>query len=311
MSTPPVALLLKSYRDDLEYTERLIASFHQHNAESLQLFCVVPPEDVAAFEVFAAPTVTVMSETLLGDYLTDVPVAGIRPGYINQEVVKLAFWELGLAENYFCIDSEAIFIRDFSTRDFLAPDGFPYTVLVEDNDLKVDPDYYRAHWQPREEALRSIAHCMDLDVGILRTCHGHQIFSSRALRDFKENFLEPRSWTYLDALNSAPYEFTWYNFWVQKTSIIPIHQREPLVKVFHSENQHIEFILSGASPADLARGYLAAVVNSNFSRHRGPVSLDESKPEALSHYLSYGELLQVIRSKARASLRRLTRRLTR
>ncbi len=42
------------------------------------------------------------------------PVAGIRPGYINQEIVKLAFWELGLTENYFCVDSDAVFVRPFA-----------------------------------------------------------------------------------------------------------------------------------------------------------------------------------------------------
>ena len=305
MRPAPIALLLKSYGEDLAYAERLIESFHRHNIEELQLYCVVPDEDLPAFQRFSASTVSVLAESLFGTHLTDRPVAGIRPGYINQEVVKIAFWELGLAKNYFCIDSEAVFLRNFGRRDFLAPDGFPYTVLVEDNELKSDPVYYREHWVTREASLRSIARAMDLDADVLRTCHGHQVFSSLALRSFKEDFLEPRSWTYLDALGVAPYEFTWYNFWVQKSRIIPIHQREPHVKVFHSENQHIEHILSGVRPADLARGYVAAVVNSNFSRDQGIISLAESKAEALGPYLSYGEVLKLLRGKAAASLRRL------
>ncbi len=305
MTAHCVSLLLKSYREDLEYVRRLIDSFHQHNVEGLHLYCVVPEVDIHLFKELDAATIQIVPETVLGQYLTATPVADIRPGYINQEVIKMSFWELGFAENYFCVDSEAVFLRDFDQSDFIAPDGFPYTVLVEDNELKTDLTYYTQYWNGREEALRKIASEIDLELDILQTCHGHQIFSSTVLRDFKENFLERRSWTYLDALALAPYEFTWYNFWVQKSGIIPIHQREPLVKVFHSENQHIEHILSGVTPADLARGYVAAVVNSNFSRDRGVISLAESKVEALGPYLSYGEVLKLLRGKAAASLRRL------
>ena len=307
MTAHCVSLLLKSYRDDLEYVRRLIDSFHQHNVEGLHLYCVVPEVDIHLFKKLDAATIQIVPETVLGQYLTATPVADTRPGYINQEVIKMSFWELGFAENYFCVDSEAVFLRDFDRSDFIAPDGFPYTILVEDNELKTDPTYYTQYWNGREEALRKIASEIDLELDILQTCHGHQIFSSTVLRDFKENFLEHRSWSYLDALALAPYEFTWYNFWLQKSQVIPIHQREPLVKVFHSDKQHLEYILSGATPSDLSRGYLAALVNSNFSRARGPVDLSESKPEALSHYLSYGELLHLIGAKLKSSLLRSTR----
>ena len=40
-------------------------------------------------------------------------MAGLSAGYINQEIVKLCFWETGLADNYLCLDSDAEFVRDF------------------------------------------------------------------------------------------------------------------------------------------------------------------------------------------------------
>jgi len=290
---------------DFEYAQRLVASFHEHNPDDLHLYCVVPQSDIHEFQTLQAPTVTVLEESLFEHYFTQEAVSGIRPGYINQEIVKLAFWEPGLAENYFCVDSEAVFIRDIRETDFLAPDGFPYTVLVEDKDLKTDPYYFEHFWESREHSQRLIAQELGISDPVIRTCHGHQVFSSEVLRDLKTSFLDPRGWTYLDALSLSPYEFTWYNLWLQKSRVIPIHQREPFVKVVHHEQEHIEFILRGMTQADLARAYLAVVVNSNFSRDKSMFTLTESKSAALAPYLSYRELAGLMATKFKTSSRRL------
>lgn len=302
-----LSLLLRSFDSDFAYAHRLIDSFKKHNRDGLTLFCVVSPEDLDRFSELGSSFVHVMADSELRGGFTDQEVASIRPGYINQEVVKLAFWELGLTKNYFCVDSDAVFVRDFGRDDFLAPDGYPYSVLVEDKDLKVDPEYFRLYWTSREENLKRIAGAVDLRDPILRTCHGHQVFSSTVLRSFKEDFLEPRGWRYLDALAYAPYEFSWYNFWLQARPCIPIHAREPLIKVFHTENQYLEAVLSGVSSSDVARGYIGWVINSNFSRPQGLASLELGKSEALAPFLSYGEVSRLVRTKIRSSLRRAGR----
>lgn len=302
------ALLLKSYRGDYEFARRLVDSFTPHNPSGLRLYVVVPEEDLGLFVPLASEAITVLSEEPLRHHFTDTQVNGIRPGYINQEIVKLSFWELDLADAYFCVDSDAVFVRDLDVTDFLAPDGHPYTVLVEDNELKVEPQYFAEHWQPREQAIKRIAQEIGWDEPILRTCHGHQVFASAVLRSFRDEFLGPRGWDYLDALRIAPYEFSWYNIWLQASGVIPIHQREPLVKVFHNSSQHLEYLLRGVGPEDIARGYLGLVIQSNFSRDIEVQPIHASKPESLSHYLSYGELGSLTAAKVRASLRRLRRR---
>jgi hypothetical protein len=297
-------MLLKSFSGDLEYAKRLVASFHAYNGEGIHLYVVVPPEDVPAFAPLGGDDVTVLSEAELGKHLVASPVGGMRPGYINQEIVKLSFWELGLASNYFCVDSDAVFIRPFGRDDFMRDESTPYSVLVEDNELKVEPRYYREHWVTREESLRRIQQLVGLDDPVIRTCHGHTVFSAIVLRSFTDDYLTPRGWDYADALDEAPYEFSWYNFWLQKSGVIPVHQREPLVKVFHNEDQHLEYILRGITVDDIARGYVGLVINSNYSRDLGLVSPDAPKPEALSPYLSYGEVGQLIAAKAKDTFRR-------
>ena len=301
-------MLLKSYSQDFAYARRMVESFHKHNAEGLSLYVVVPEQDLSQFKELATYTVTVLSESALSGHLVTEPLNGFRPGYINQEIVKLAFWELGYLDNYFCVDSEAVFIRDFGFSDFMADSTTPFTVLVEDKELKTEPRYYREHWVDREERIRKIAELIDYSDPVLRTCHGHQVFSSKVLQSFVGDYLDSHGWTYQDALAQSPYEFSWYNFWLQKTQVIPIDQREPFVKVFHNEDQHIEAVARGITMDDLARGYLAVVINSNFSRDVGIISPFASKPEAIAPYLSYGELGSVTVNKLRDTFRRRFRR---
>jgi hypothetical protein len=299
-----LAFLLKSYSKDVDYAARLISSFQKFNDEGIHLYCVVPETDLARFTPLEGPHVSVLPQELLASHLSETPMHGLAPGYINQEIVKLSFWELGYAANYFCVDSDAEFIRPFGVGDFLAPDGYPYTVLVEDKDLHVEPRYYREHWIERERQLDRIKELVGLHDPITRTCHGHQVFSSAVLADFRDQFLAPRGWDYSDALAESPYEFSWYNFWLQARRTIPIHAREPLVKVFHNEDQHLEHIRRGIRVADVARAYVAIVVNSNYSRTIGTIDAATSKPDLLAQYLSYGELGQVLWAKLGETTRR-------
>lgn len=296
--------MLKSYGQDLPYAQRMVEGFRKHNVEGITLFVVVPESDLSAFNELSAETVTVISESLLSEHLVTESVNGYRAGYINQEIVKLSFWELGYLDNYFCVDSEAVFIRDFGFSDFMADSITPYTVLVEDKELKAEPRYYREHWVDREPQIQKIAELLDYSDPVLRTCHGHQVFSASVLKSFVHDFLTPRGWSYRDALAESPYEFSWYNLWLQKTQVIPIHQREPFVKVFHNEDQHIDAIVRGLTMDDLARSYLAVVINSNFSRDVGMISPYASKPRAIAPYLSYGELGSVTVNKLRDTFQR-------
>ena len=293
-----VALLLKSHGPDFAYARRLVDSFRRWNEEGLTLHCVVPATDVPAFQELAGDQVVLHAEeNLLGSHLVGVGAHGLSAGYLNQEIVKLAFWEAGLAANYFCVDSDAVFLRSISARDLMRDASTPYTVLVQDKDLLAEPGYHREHWAGRERSIRRIMELVGLDDPIMRTCHGHQIFSATVLSSFRSEFLEPRGWSYADALREEPYEFSWYAMWLQRSRVIPIHAIEPLVKVFHTPEEHLASIVMGVTEADLARAYLAVVVNSNYSRGLGLVSAAESKPRALAPYLSYGEAASLLRAK--------------
>lgn len=298
--------MVKSYAPDFHYARRLVNSFTAFCSDDTELMLVVPLEDLPLFTELAGEFVSVISEKPLSNYFTQVSVAGLRPGYVNQEIVKLAFWELGLAENYLCLDSEAEFIRPFSTSDFMYSENVPYSVLTQDLELDVDPTYFEQYGKDRHKALEHIAREIGWDPRVILTCHGQTVFSTSVLRSWKNDFLEPRGWTYLNALECEPYEFTWYNLWLQKSGVIPVYPREPWIKIFHHEGQHIEYLAKGLTSADLARGYLGVLVNSNFDREF-EYSAEQDKSELLGRYLSYPEFFRLGINKVRASLSRLKR----
>jgi hypothetical protein len=287
-------ILLKSYDKDFNLAERLVESFNRFNPELLQMFIVVPEPDVERFSLFESDTITVLSESLLGQHLVEHEVANIRPGYINQEIVKLSFWELGLTENYFCVDSECVFVRDLSLKDFMHDQHLPYTVLVEDNDLHADPKYFADHWEGRATSLRKITSLLEITDSRLLTCHGHQVFSSTVLKSLVHDYMRPGKLTYKDLLEISPYEFSWYNFWLQKSMLIPIFFREPLVRVFHHEVQLALTQIQGVTEDDLARGYIGYVINSNFSSPGSRIELHRSKPATLASLMTSQQLASAL-----------------
>ena len=299
-----LGILVKSYQQDLSYADRLMESLDKHNVTEIPTWIVVPDTDRPLFAKYERPHRQVLSESMFARHLVSEPIGGLRVGYANQEIVKLAFWELGLVDNYFTVDSDAVFVRDFDSSDLMFDATTPYTVLVEDNDLKVDPDYFTRYWTTREASLKVIQAEIGFHDPRLLTCHGHQIMSAAVLRSLRDEFLQPRGWTYRDMLAVSPYEFSWYNMWLQYRGCIPIYAREPLIKVLHSAEEHLHYSMAGITLEDVARGYLGIVVNSNFARTWGDdVKADDDPATSVARYLSWNLLLRAVRVKARAAIK--------
>lgn len=285
-----LGILVKSYSGDFEYAQRLIASINVHNVDLLPVYVVVPEVDLLQFSQNNSDHIKILSENLFAEHLVHQDTAGFSPGYINQEIIKLAFWELGVCDNYLCVDSDAQFIRDFGRADFMALPGVPFTFLTEDRELQSEPGYFVDTWQSRIKSLEKIKREIGYQGRWLLTVHGHAVFSAQVLQSFVTDFLQPRGWGYQDALAISPYEPTWYNTWLLHTGVIEIVPREPIVKTFHNSTQHLDYLLREVKTEDIARGYVAVVVNSNYSRGYGVLSTNTSPTQLLASYISFGDL---------------------
>ena len=292
-----IAILLVTYIGDIEYVERLIPNYIKYNIDKIPLYIVAPSSDSTTFEKFVGDNIELLTEESITDNLVhDNSVRGIRPGYINQEIIKLAFWEKGLCENYFCMDSDGQFVRYFYTSDFMYDDNTPYTILVEDNELAVEPEYYQKYWAGREKLIRLIQKEVGLVDKRMLTCHGFAILSCKVLESLYKKYILPNNLTYRDLLSKSPYEFSWYNMWLQKDKTIDIHFREHIFKYFHHKNHHLEYLQKGITLDDIARGYLGVVVNSNYSRWDGVVSYEDGDIYELSIKEINQLLYKIIRS---------------
>ena len=301
------AILLKTYIDDIGYAKRLILSYKKHNKDNIPLYIVAPGSDRGNFEQFVGEGIELYSDEEITHELAIKEVHGIRPGYINQEIIKLAFWEKKLCENYVCVDSDGVFIRDFYVSDFMYDQETPYTILVEDNELMVEPEYYETHWQGRYKLIQHIQDLIGLKGKRILTNHGFSILSAKVLESFKTKYLKSKGQAYIDILAEAPYEFSWYNLWLQYDKTIDIHIREPLFKCFHHKNQHVEYLLRGIKTSDLARGYIGVIVNSNYSRDFGVISYEEERCKILAQYFSNSDVLKILVYKVFANVSRLKR----
>jgi len=305
------AFLLKTYAGDAGYVDRLLASYHKHNQEGIPLIISCPAADRSLFEHFTTDSVSVINDEDVTDELVDVEVRGIRPGYINQEIVKLAFWETRIARNYMCLDSDGLFLRDFYVADFMFDDETPYTVMFEDNELRTDPDYYDLYWRSREQLLNRIRDEVGLPEQPILTCHGFGIFSSAVLRALRKSFMVPRGLSYSRLLAISPYEFSWYTLFLQADHTIGIHPRESLFRYIHTPRQYHLMTLAGTTTTDLARGYVGVVVNSNFSRDFGIAEIGNPLHEVMARFVSFGDLARAIFGRFRLGIRVLPRWLVR
>jgi len=288
-TVPNFGIMLKSYGPDLHYAQRFLESFIKYASEQIPLFVVVPDHDVQDFEEVFGNHAIVLPESLWADQLVDYPIHGNNPGYINQEIIKLAFAEKGYLRNYLCADSEAVFIRPFGTQDFMDESGVPYSFITEDNELQVDPNYYASYWRARDESMRTIRSFLELPDAPIATCHNMAVFSSSQVLDLKK-FLASRDTDWTGAMEISPYEFGWYNFWVEKASLGVRVVREPIVLMLHQPHQHLEYALKRIRINDIARGYTAVLVNSGFSHENEVIDFEEPVPKTLSRYVNYSVL---------------------
>ena len=257
--------MLKTYNQDIHAVDRLVKTFIKHNVENIHLYIVIPKTDYDIFKKYENDNISIVIEEKIDVCFFTEAVDGLSVGYLNQEICKLAFWKLNLCDNYCCLDSECYFIRDFYYKDFMYDETTPYTVLFEDKDLQVDYQYYKYFWKNREPYLEKIANSMELNNHKILTCHGFQNMSKKALKSFEHNYLSKFGYTYKDIIKIAPYEFSWYNLWLQKNKDIPIYICEPFFKTYHTQKQYWRDIFSGITEKDLARSYVGIVINGNFT----------------------------------------------
>jgi len=259
-------MFCKTYFKEIKAFDNMLESFNRFNKDNIGLYISVPKSEINLYKKYQSKIIKVIDdESYAGAYFTSNKYWGLPEGYIDQEICKLSFWETGKAENYLCIDSDLYFIRSFYVKDFMFNETVPYSVLVMDKDLHTE-HFYRDFGKWRMGLIKKIFDEVAYDDSRHRTCHGMQVLNSKVLEDFKTNFMMKKKYNYQDLIKISPYEFTWYNVWLQKSQVIPVKAVEPFFKTFHTRIEYIFSRLKKIKESDLAEQYVGIVLNSNWKK---------------------------------------------
>ena len=129
-----LVLYCKSYRRDFLRVKRLLATIEKYNTDHIPFYISTPQdqyEDLISVLGSTQGFLWVSDESIVASNpRAPLGIEKTRPGSLSQQAIKSEFWRLEIAENYGCLDSDCIFIKEFSKADFLAPDGNPYTVCL-------------------------------------------------------------------------------------------------------------------------------------------------------------------------------------
>jgi hypothetical protein len=263
-----IALFVKSHRPDLVLVRRLLDSMSRYNRDRIGVFISVPADDVAAFQSLSRrfTYVSVLADDHFRIPRVDRRIWGFAPGYITQQLVKLSVQRLSEARNYLILDSDTYFIRDFVTKDFIAPDGTGLTVLADDKDLVADPAYARFA-EARAKKIDLIADRLGVPALSRATCHNNAVFQDSVLRDFHD-WRRSEGLSLLDLMSIAPVEFTWYNLFLVKHCPDRLVRIEPFIRMMHTRSEYRRLVAAGFSHESLRRSYLGVCLNSGWAGTR-------------------------------------------
>lgn len=273
-----IVLYCKSFERDVLRTKRLIDSIERFNADRLDVFVSVPQADRNLFEniIGTGRCVWISDEEIArANPMGSVERMYATDGYFSQQVIKSEFWRLGLSENYVCLDSDSVFIRDFKRADFLSPGGIPYTVLHQSKELlqlacdrgkqKVVDAFY-------EDCARAKALFNRVGPGY-DFGPPPMIWSAKVWRDLADHHLTPQGLTFWDAIDRYPAEIRWYGEAFLKYQSIPLLPIEPLFRFYHYDWQFYAYRKLGEKEEKLQSNYLGVVYQSNWE-----YEMDYGKP---------------------------------
>ena len=263
-----IAVFIKSHRPDLALVHRLLDSISRHNRDRIGVFISVPADDVMTFQDLSRRFngVSVLADDHFGIPRVEGKIWGFAPGYIAQQLVKLSVQRLSEARNYLILDSDTYFIRDFATKDFIAPDGTGLTVLADDKDLVADPAY-APFAKARAMKIDLIADRLGVPALSRATCHNNTVFQDSVLRDFHD-WCRSEHLSLLDLMTIAPVEFSWYNLFLVQRCPERLVRIEPFIKMMHTRSEYRRLVAAGFSHTSLRRSYLGVCLNSGWAGTR-------------------------------------------
>ncbi|MBU3538168.1 DUF6492 family protein [Polynucleobacter sp. UK-Gri1-W3] len=265
-----IVLYCKSYRRDFLRLKRLLDSINRYNVDQISFYISTPKDQHQELQsVLGVGTgyQWVSDESIIASN-PRVP-AGIektRSGGLSQQAIKSEFWRLGLAENYVCLDSDCVFIKDFHRSDFLSADGTPYTVIYQNKEffqLSINRGHEKVQTNLRKEGDRVKALFSRVGPNYYCPCPPF-IWSAKVWQSLDSQYLEPRGLHFWDISTDEHPETLLYLEALLSFRAIPLYPIEQLFRIYYYDWQYYLLRRTGESESKLKTNYLGVIYQSNW-----------------------------------------------
>jgi hypothetical protein len=195
-----------------------------------------------------------------------IGVEKTRSGTLAQQAIKSEFWRLGISENYVCLDSDCIFIKEFHQSDFLSPDGNPYTVIYQNKEF-----FQLAITRKHERVVENL--CLEGET--VKELFGRKgpnyycpcppfIWSAKVWESLDSQYLQPKALTFWDISQAKHPETLLYLEALLNYRAIPLHPIEQLFRVYYYDWQYYLLRRLGEAEDKLKANYLGVIYQSNW-----------------------------------------------
>ena len=265
-----IVLYCKSYRRDFLRLKRLLESINRYNVDHIPFYISTPEDQYPDL-------ISVLGESSGYQWVSDESIiasnpmvsAGIektRSGGLSQQAIKSEFWRLGLTENYVCLDSDCVFIKEFHQSDFLAPDGNPYTVVYQNKEffqLAINRGHSKVVANLRKEGDRVKSLFSRVGPNYYCPCPPF-IWSAKVWGSLDSQYLKPKGISFWDISSDEHPETLLYLEALLNYHAIPLHPIDQLFRIYYYDWQYYLLRRMGESEDKLKANYLGVIYQSNW-----------------------------------------------
>ena len=291
-------LYCKSYSRDFLRLKRLLESINQFNTDHIDFYISTPKSDKDLLEKFLGKDgyIWVADEDIVAaNPNADFAKYQAMPGGLSQQIIKSEFWRLRYAENYLCLDSDCLFIRNFYKSDFLSNNGAPYTVLHQNKELfqlAIDRGYARVEKNLRIEAERA-KEVFNRKGPNFYCAPAPFIWSAKVWQSLERQHLEPQGFSLWDFISPELPETLIYGETLLKYRAIPLIAIEPLFRTYHYDWQYFLMKRLGETKAKVAQNYLGVIYQSAWEAELNLAQSQKSlSSKLLKRIKRFGRFLQ-------------------
>jgi hypothetical protein len=265
-----IVLYCKSYRRDFLRLKRLLESINRYNIDQIPFYISTPEDqypDLLSFLGASSGYQWVSDESIIASNpMVPAGIEKTRSGGLSQQAIKSEFWRLGLAENYVCLDSDCIFIKEFHQSDFLAPDGNPYTVIYQNKEffqLAINRGHSKVVENLRKEGDRLKNLFSRAGPNYYCPCPPF-IWSAKVWESLDSQYLKPKGISFWDISSGEHPETLLYLEALLNYRAIPLYPIDQLFRIYYYDWQYYLLRRMGESVDKLKANYLGVIYQSNW-----------------------------------------------